>query len=432
MKNQRYITAGVTIAAAAMTAHIMQSGGQSNPQTAAISTAASAAPVLPNAARPAPAQPINEVTVLVPGAEPAEEQPKPEVTVDVLSTEPEQDAPAVATAAVAPTIPTDVVPVLPVSVVPDLPVAVADPAPAPIQASLPAPTTATPTMDVVAPEPTAAVPVAPALPSDVALPSPLPVSQADLPGRVATLEDTLDTPLADEPARNAFGLTCGPTLSARASDEALVMLTLTAPCRGDERITVRHGALEFTGKVDPLGSYQVRLPAMAANATFTVTFDDGEAFSAADEVPNVTEFERVALVSNAGSGLQIHALEFGAQYGEPGHVWADAPGDPLLAPLDGSGFMLQLGDDSVADPILAQVYTFPRDGASEAGVVRLSVEAEVTLANCASEVSGFTIEPGLDGAPTPVAMTVEMPDCEAVGEYLVLKNLLRDLRIASR
>jgi hypothetical protein len=65
------------------------------------------------------------------------------------------------------------------------------------------------------------------------------------------------------------------------------------------------------------------------------------------------------------------------------------------------------------------------------GTVHVSVEAEVTAFNCATDVSGQTIQRQGDGSMRPVSVTVAMPDCDAIGEFLVLKNLLRDLKIAS-
>ena len=43
-------------------------------------------------------------------------------------------------------------------------------------------------------------------------------------------------------------------------------------------------------------------------------------------------------------GLQIHALEFGADYDEEGHVWADRPRDVQDALIAGGGYMTLLGD----------------------------------------------------------------------------------------
>jgi len=173
------------------------------------------------------------------------------------------------------------------------------------------------------------------------------------------------------------------------------------------------------------------LPAMGAAGAYSVTFDDGARFGTEASVPSVATLDRVATVAPKDSGLQIHALEFGATYGEPGHVWSENPGDPTLAATGGGGYILQLGDPELDNAVLSEVYTFPRAGSGESGVVRLSVEAEVTTANCATEIAGQSIEPGADGQPVVMEMTVAVPDCDAVGEYLVLKNLLRDRRVAS-
>ena len=63
--------------------------------------------------------------------------------------------------------------------------------------------------------------------------------------------------------------------------------------------------------------------------------------------------------------------------------------------------------------------------------MRVSVEAEVTKANCGREIAAETLQPGADGTMQAVEITLAVPDCSAVGEFLVLKNVLRDLKIAS-
>ena len=84
-----------------------------------------------------------------------------------------------------------------------------------------------------------------------------------------------------------------------------------------------------------------------------------------------------------------------------------------------------------AEPLMAEVYTFPKTAKTRDGVVRLSVEAEVTAYNCETEVTGTTIQRNGIGDVRPVELTLAMPGCEAIGEFLVLKNLLQDLKIAS-
>jgi hypothetical protein len=237
--------------------------------------------------------------------------------------------------------------------------------------------------------------------------------------------------VTEQPEVSAFGLTCGPILSAAQVADGLVNLTLTAPCRTEQRIDVRHGPLVFAAMTDKLGAYQITAPALTAEAKYTVLFEDGDAIEAKTDVSGVDTLERVALVAEATSGFQIHALEFGASYGEEGHIWLENPGNPALAAMDGQGYLLQLGDPGVDGAVMTQIYTFPSGGSAANGVVRLSVEAEVTAMNCSREIEGQTIERGPGGVPISMSMTVSVPDCDAIGEYLVLKNLLRDLRIAS-
>jgi len=358
LKNkQRLITVGVTLAAAAGAAHLMQSNGST-------SGSASAPPVMPITAASASA------------VVPVSSAPAANTVVRVAAT--------------------------------------ADPAPA---------------------TPARIVDTLPVPPQDTLMPAPLPQVGTELQSRMATTTPVVVDPVITQPRRNEFGLTCGPILSASAGDGAMVSLTLTAPCRGDQQITVNHGALKFSAKLDRLGTYTVDVPALQADASFAVLFADGTDVQADVQVPLAADFERTALMYFGNAGLQIHALEFGADYGEDGHVWAGAPSDVASALQSGGGFMTLLGDSDLTDAMQAQIYTFPAGSASQGGMVRVSVEAEVTAYNCESEVAGQTIEPSLGDAlnsvSMTVSMTVSMPDCTAIGEFLVLKNLLRDLKIAS-
>jgi hypothetical protein len=62
----------------------------------------------------------------------------------------------------------------------------------------------------------------------------------------------------------------------------------------------------------------------------------------------------------------------------------------------------------------------------------MTVEAEVTASNCGRELSARTMGV-MDGTPAERhELTFFMPDCAAVGDFLVLKNLYEDLKIASR
>ncbi|RMD91417.1 MAG: hypothetical protein D6811_08960, partial [Alphaproteobacteria bacterium] len=274
-------------------------------------------------------------------------------------------------------------------------------------------------------------PDAPQMPAAGEAPEPLPEPQAAA-GAAQTAETSV--------SRNALGIPCGPMLSAAPAPAAMIEMTLTAPCRGGQGVEISAGPLNFTATLDMLGTLKAAVPAMSEATALVARFVDGEEVSAEIVTPEAAQFRRVALLwQGAGSGLHIHALEFGADYGEPGHVWAGAPRTPEDALAGRGGFLTRLGDrggdahdgQQGAQARFAEVYTFPAEAGLRDGVVRLSVEAEITADNCGRDVSGRSLQPGLDGRPEEVAITFAMPACEAVGEFLVLKNLLRDLRVAA-
>ncbi|PRX31183.1 hypothetical protein SAMN05216257_10437 [Meinhardsimonia xiamenensis] len=243
-------------------------------------------------------------------------------------------------------------------------------------------------------------------------------------GAVATRQTEL--------ARNAYGIPCGPMLSASAAPAAMISLTLSAPCRGGQRVEIAAGPLVFDARIDALGTLRLDVPALLVITPVTARFADDTVLTAEVEAPDATRFERVALLwSGEGAGLQVHALEHGADYGGPGHVWAGAPRGPERALAGRGGFLTRLGNAEGDQARFAEVYTFPSGMARRDGVVRLSIEAEVTARNCGRDVRGETVQPTLGGGLETRHITFAMPECDALGQFLVLKNLLRDLRLAT-
>lgn len=263
--------------------------------------------------------------------------------------------------------------------------------------------------------------------------APADVAPADrAPGRAADAAAAAVDDPETTVARNAFGLPCGPMLSGAPAPAAMVELTLSAPCRADATVEVRAGPLQFTARTDALGVLRLSVPALETEMPLGVRFADGSEVTAEIASPDAAKFTRVALQwQGAGSGLHIHALEFGARYGEPGHVWAEAPRAPEVALTGRGGFLTRLGTGTGETDRLAEVYTYPLGVSERDGLVRLSVEAEITAANCGRDVTGQTLQPGIDGRPESVEISFAMPGCDAIGEFLVLKNVLRDLKVAA-
>lgn len=270
-------------------------------------------------------------------------------------------------------------------------------------------------------------------PAPSALPSPPQDSppEADLRGDPVVLLVSRDLPVGALPREEATPLlNCETRFEAEPSAAAMVTLTLTAPCLSGERVTVHHSGLKFSAMVGEGGQLGLVVPALAEQAVFVVTFANGEGALARTQVSSLSLYDRVAVQWTGQSGLQLHALEFGADYGSAGHVWRDQPRDLSVITTGSGGFITRLGDPRAPDAALAEVYTFPTRSARAEGQVRLSLEAEIGAGNCARDIAAKSFELRRGGDLRVQDVKMRLPDCDAAGEFLVLKNLLEDLTIA--
>jgi hypothetical protein len=223
-----------------------------------------------------------------------------------------------------------------------------------------------------------------------------------------------DTPRAD----------CESQFTATAAPDAMVRLALSDPCLAGRNVTFHHNGMMFSHQVGPSGSATVTAPALAERAIYIVSFGDGNGAVAQAHVPDLPTHQRVVLQWQGDDGLQLHAFEDGAAYGEPGHLWAGS-GD-RAAPRNDGGTFHHFGDGTGPDGLRADVYTFPGGNAD----VVINIEAEVTGANCGHEVSAQVLQLASGDALKSHDLSMAMPGCDAKGDFLVLKNLDRDLNIA--
>ncbi|WP_068116093.1 hypothetical protein [Tropicimonas marinistellae] len=269
----------------------------------------------------------------------------------------------------------------------------------------------------------------PAEPVVVALERPAPAAFADRTPVSDTGPDIAS--LAETEDFNSFGLRCETSLTATPGPAATVRLSLSAPCQGGQVATVRHGALRFTETVAPDGTLEATVPALSVSAAFVLTFGDGETLEAVADVPDANTYERVALQWQGQTGLQLHAFEFGADYGDAGHVHAGAAHTPGRALEVNAGFLTRLGRDSVPAGWVSEVYSFPAADARETGAVRISIEAEVTPETCGRRVSAQTLQQAHGTGMSEISLKLAIPGCSAVGEYLVIGDAVPDIQIAA-
>ena len=223
---------------------------------------------------------------------------------------------------------------------------------------------------------------------------------------------------------------CEIAASARAVAAAMVNLSMTASCLPDERVTVHHNGMIFTETTSGTGKLDITVPALSQEAVFIVAFSNGDGAVAQTTVEELIDFDRVVLQWKGQTGFEIHAREFGADYGTRGHVWSGEPGDIAAAVTGNSGLIMKMGDPNVPDALFAEVYSFPKGATSQNGDIALSVEAEVNNVNCGLELEAQSLEIGDDSLIKTQNLTLSVPECDAIGNFLVLDNLLQDLKVA--
>ena len=109
--------------------------------------------------------------------------------------------------------------------------------------------------------------------------------------------------------------------------------------------------------------------------------------------------------------------------------WAEVQGGAVRLIADGplhEGHYLA-GLEFLLEPGWHTYWRYP----GEAGIPpQISIEAQVLDSTCSKPILGEYMRAVTDGAPSVTQVGMIVPDCDAVGEYLVLKNLPADLTIA--
>ncbi len=241
-----------------------------------------------------------------------------------------------------------------------------------------------------------------------------------------TLDDLPPAPevLAEQP-------TCEISAQAVTAPGAMVTLTLDAPCAPNERLTVHHNGIMFTEATDESGGATFTVPALSQDAVFIMAFSNGDGAVAQAKVADIANYDRVVLQWRGDAGFELHAREFGADYGDNGHQWSGRKPNVEGFAAGTNGMITRLGDTLSPEPLMAEVYTFARAMTTQPGVIDMSVETEVTVNNCGREIEAQTLEFGPDGTLKTRNLTLSVPDCDAVGTFLVLNNLVSDLKVAS-
>lgn len=239
---------------------------------------------------------------------------------------------------------------------------------------------------------------------------------------------TKDLPANPDPLPNAEN--CAIDALATPVPGAMVTLSLMASCARNERLTVHHNGMMFTETTDASGALSITVPALTEQAVFIMAFSNGDGAVVQTAVDDIADYDRVVLQWRGVSGFELHAREFGADYDDDGHIWSGAAQNAAGLVTGDNGYVMQLGDTLLPDPLVAEVYTFPSAMAKQPGIVDLSVETEVSANNCGREIEAQSLEMMSGGKMKTRNLTLSVPECDTIGSFLVLNNLVSDLKVA--
>lgn len=237
-----------------------------------------------------------------------------------------------------------------------------------------------------------------------------------LPSNTVVLDFALPLVLADDTSAQN-GPDCTPRLSAHAAVDALIEVSLSAPCHAQERLVISHADLAFSAYTSESGTFSAYLPAFDADGKIDIFLGDDLFLQAQAPVPDVDAHIRVALQWVGDSDFSLHAYHMGANFGEAGHMHALKPFD---AELD-EAFLISLGERYGPEPMLAEIYSIP---AHLAGISRLELSLDFTAQDCGRELSAFILQTG-GGATTEVNdASFSTPACPAQGGTLIMPLIL--------
>lgn len=270
--------------------------------------------------------------------------------------------------------------------------------------------------------------VAVAVPDDARVPD---TQQA--PVQLASIDAEVLPQIDEAPARETVtvDVDCVPTMMATPAAAAMVNVALVAPCHTDTAFTVHHQGMMFTAKTDEDGTSNLTVPALAQTAVIIVAFANGDGAVATADVPEFAMYDRAVLQWQGSADVMLSAYEDGANFGDPSHIHAENPGDIARLETSEGGYLMRFGDVATDNPLMAEVYTYP-SATSTTTDVMLVAEAAITAENCGNELAAQSIQVSPTGETSALDLTMMMPDCDAVGDFLILQNMFEDLTLALR
>lgn len=220
---------------------------------------------------------------------------------------------------------------------------------------------------------------------------------------------------------------CSVWLVVTPAESAMLDMSIYAPCDNGGEIEVSHAGMSFNTRIGADGQLMSQIPALTQEAMITVTFADGRVQSDSTFVDDLQQHDRVVMQWAAPAEFVLHAYEFGAEYGDAGHVYAANSREPSASDR---GFMTVLGDASLENGQRAQVYSYPVGESVHSTAIRVEVEVPITSAVCGQAVDAMAMNMHLGEDMRQHEINLVMPDCDGAGGFVILQDIMPNQAVA--
>lgn len=191
-----------------------------------------------------------------------------------------------------------------------------------------------------------------------------------------------------------------PKVDVASAPSASVHFALSAPCLANSAVTIRHEGLALPVTLDAAGAWSGVVPAMAVDARFVIIFSDATELEVTQVVSGLSDLNRIAIRTESAVPMQLHGIEYGADFGTLGDVNASAPRE---AATELGGWMAVFGSDRAQ----VQIYSAPAAMTD----IRLDLEAAIDAQSC-GQTARATAQRLLRGvAEAPAEISLDLPDC---------------------
>lgn len=249
------------------------------------------------------------------------------------------------------------------------------------------------------------VPLRPAAGTPLAAHDPAPVTPSvpalPLMSVALTIEPEADAsepePISAPPVPTPLAEACPVTLDAFATAEAMLSISLAAPCQPNQTVVLAHAGLAVTYQTTATGALFIDIPALDPAGALSIRFPDGQVAEVAAPVPEVAALRRLAV------------------------QWMEEDSFTLT----GAGPVVPLGTASGPVPMQARVIDLTGDDTTP-----LAIEAEITPRTCGRELLGEVLYSEA-GRVIRADLALAMPDCDGTGGFVALNNPLPDMKLAA-